>query len=371
MRINERAILRVGTYPTNQRRGMGYHSYKIGNHAGYRTIFLTPKESGRRLSPPNGVTIIEKSFHTTPRPKAGGFISNVTFLLTRIVSILLFSVWGLVLLHRHRCEIIHIHSPMFMLIALYAKLLRKRAYITFHGTDFYRIENSKVYSYFGRRLDGAFAISPTMIEKLKSIHGNQRVWQVSNGIDRDIYVNKNERRRRSILAVGSLKDEKGFDFLIEAFKVFNRSRPQNSSYILNIAGEGPRRSELQETIHKSRLTNRINLLGHCDLHQLVSLYNESEVFVLSSVTEGFPKVLLEAASCGCKVVATDVGSVAQIFQDYPLVCEPRNIEALSDALTMSISTDHNALLEAYQSILAKFTWESVSATYFGVYGDLK
>jgi glycosyltransferase involved in cell wall biosynthesis len=360
-------ILRVGTYPTKERRGMGYHSYKIGNQIGFNTIFMTPKDNGQRLPEMKGVSLVEQDFYMVSRPKSAKLHTRISFFLKRLFSIFIFSFQGIILFHKNHCEIVHIHSPMFILIALYAKLMRKRAYITFHGTDFYRIENSKLYKFFGRFLDGAFAISPAMIKKLKSVHGDNSVKQVFNGVDHDIFSNKNKYRNRSFLAVGTLKEEKGFDILIEAFKVFLDSSSANKDFTLKIAGDGPLRKTLQGIINRNNLNANIEILGHVDTEKLVLLYNESEIFVLSSISEGFPKVLLEAASCGCKIVATDVGSISEIFEDYPLICKPNNKQALADALLSSVITSYCKLDGSYQNALNKYTWHNVSAAYFKVY----
>ena len=367
----ESAILRIGTYPTLEHRGMGYHSYKIGNHVGFNTIYLAPKNNGERLPEMDGVKLVEHYFFMEPRPKNAKLLTTINFLLKRLSSILIFSLKGIILFHKNNCEIVHIHSPMFMLIALYSKLMRKRAYITFHGTDFYRIENSKMYKFFGRFLNGAFAISPAMLDKLRSIHGNNRVKQVYNGVEHDIYQNEHKHRNQSFLAVGTLKNEKGFDILIEAFKIFLGSSSDHKDFTLKIAGDGPLKTELEDLIIKNGLNDNVEMLGHVDTENLLSLYNISEIFVLSSISEGFPKVLLEAASCGCKIVATDVGSVSEIFSNYPLICKPNDKLALADALSSSIEISYDMLVSSYQKALNKYTWDNVSTAYFKVYEEDK
>ena len=366
---SKRVILRVGTYPTRERRGMGYHSYKIGNQIGFNTIFLAPKDNGQRLPELDGVKLVERHFYMVPRPKNAKLLTKIIFLAKRLSSVFIFSLQGIVLFHKNRCEIVHIHSPMFILIAIYSKLMQKKAYITFHGTDFYRIENSNLYKFFGRFLNGAFAISPAMLKKLRSVHGDDRVKQVSNGIEHDIYQNRNKNREHSFLAVGTLKDEKGFDILIEAFKILLDSDLSYQKFTLKIVGDGPLRKELEDIIEINKLNESVKILGYVDTEKLVTLYNNSEVFVLSSISEGFPKVLLEAASCGCKVVATNVGSVSEIFQDYPLICKPNNKQALADALSSSIHISYDKLVGIYQNALNKYTWDNVSADYFKVYGE--
>ncbi len=367
MNKGERTILRVGTYPTYERRGMGYHSYKIGNQSGFHTIFLTPADDGKRLDVIDGVELIEKRFLMSPRPRSGMVIGKLAFFVKRLSSILHFSCYGIYLIMKRKCQIVHIHSPMFMLVALFARITGRRAYITFHGTDFYRIERSSLYKYFGRMLNGAFAISPVMIKRLTEIHGANKVKQVFNGVDKDVYVNHKGKRNKSMLAVGTLKEEKGFDVLIDAFSMFLDSSNDHRLYHLSIVGDGHLRNELVEKVVSNNLQKNISILGHKETSELVDLYNESEVFILSSISEGFPKVLLEATASGCKVVSTDVGSVSQIYPSYPLICAPNEPEQLAGCLTCAVNTAYEQLENFYVSCLNRFTWESVCESYFQVY----
>ncbi len=107
-------------------------------------------------------------------------------------------------------------------------------------------------------------------------------------------------RRKVILAVGRLTEQKGFAILIEGFSRIALRFPE---WNLEIAGEGPLQAQLQEQISRSNLATRVHLLGR--IQEMASVYNSSEVFVLSSLYEAFPMVLGEAMSAGCCVVATD------------------------------------------------------------------
>lgn len=105
---------------------------------------------------------------------------------------------------------------------------------------------------------------------------------------------------RTLLAVGRLSPEKGFDLLIEAFaRLAERHRDWN----LVILGEGPLRADLAQAVAMHGLGGRISMPGF-DAHVRQAM-RRSDLFVLSSRYEGFPNALLEAMSEGLACVSFD------------------------------------------------------------------
>ena len=121
------------------------------------------------------------------------------------------------------------------------------------------------------------------------------------------------------------------------------------------------RVELTKQIQSLAMIDHIHLLGQKNQAQLIELYNESEVFVLSSINEGFPKVLLEAISCGCKIVSTDCGSASLVLKDSKLA-RRRISEDLTIGLLDCILSKNKSNID-----ISKFTWESVRKIYFDEY----
>ncbi len=112
---------------------------------------------------------------------------------------------------------------------------------------------------------------------------------------------KDIKREKIILAVGRLNLVKGFDLLIEAFSKFNRD-----GWRLLIAGEGEERERLELLIKSLNLLDRVELLGV--VSDVEYYYKKASIFVLSSITEGFPGVLCEAMGYGCAVISFDCPS---------------------------------------------------------------
>lgn len=104
----------------------------------------------------------------------------------------------------------------------------------------------------------------------------------------------------TLLAVGRLAPQKGFDLLINAFaQIANRHPDWN----LTILGDGMLRNELTQAITARGLAHRISMPGFSD--RVREAMRQAELFVLSSRFEGFPNALLEAMSEGVACVSFD------------------------------------------------------------------
>ena len=353
-------VLRVSTFPTIDKPGMGLHPSQLCDLDNFYTVFLAPKEPSQRLKSNGSFELCEFDCLLDSRPVVAGFFTKVVFHLKRILSLARFSFYGIWLIFSRKIDIVHIHSPMYILIALVGFILQKRVYITFHGTDFHRIKDSILYRLSGKIFTKVFAISPDMLEILSKVHGSDNVILVRNGINLDIYKNYHINRKKQIIAVGELKIEKGFEYLIEAFSNLIKNN-SIQGYSLVIVGDGLLQESLQERINSLNMSNFIHLLGRKKRDDLIDLYNQSEIFVLSSISEGFPKVLLEAISCGCNIVSTDVGAVQSVLSNA-ILARPKKIQDLETVLKKCINFSCKQDID-----LNKFSWEGVRATYYEEY----
>lgn len=339
---------------------MGLHPSMLCDIHDLHTVFLTPKESSKRLRSGGSLELCEVDFFKEPRPISGSYFRKTVFHIKRSFGLIKFSLYGIWLIFSRKIDIVHIHSPMYILIAFAGFFLRKKVFITFHGTDFHLIKNSSLYRTFGRVFTKVFAISPDMLNTLYKIHGDDNVVLVHNGIDLDIYKNGNLNRSKQVIAVGELKIEKGFEYLVEAFSNLIRN-DSAQEYQLIIVGDGLLRTTLQKQINSLNMSNFISLIGRMDRDTLVRLYNQSEIFVLSSISEGFPKVILEAAACGCNIVATDVGAVHNVLPTTLLV-RPKNVVDLENSIENCINFKPKQNVD-----LGKFSWEGVRDIYYYEY----
>lgn len=141
---------------------------------------------------------------------------------------------------------------------------------------------------------------------------------------------KDYNETRTILAVGRYHDVKGFDLLIEAFKIFNE---RNKDWKLRIVGEGEQRPKLQQLIDKYELKKSVLLIGKKEC--IIEEYKNSDFFVLSSRMEGMPMTVLEAMECGQPIIAFDLPCIPEILTEgQGIIVKSYNIKELANAMEL-------------------------------------
>ncbi len=134
-------------------------------------------------------------------------------------------------------------------------------------------------------------------------------------------------------AVGRLSAEKAFNLLIRAVDTLIK---EGCDLELWIAGEGDARSELETMIAQLGLNDRVKLLGFRS--DTVALYEAMDLFVLSSLREGLPNVVLEAMSMRVPVVSTRVAGVPKLITEgrHGLLCELGDAASLTHAMRRAV-----------------------------------
>lgn len=113
-----------------------------------------------------------------------------------------------------------------------------------------------------------------------------------------------------LVNVGSLTAEKGQADLID---VLHRLRREGIDARLVIVGAGPLRTELEALAVAAGLERYVHLLG--EQGDVAGVLKASDMFLLSSRTEGMPAAVIEAGICGLPVVAYAVGGIAEMIED--------------------------------------------------------
>jgi glycosyltransferase involved in cell wall biosynthesis len=115
----------------------------------------------------------------------------------------------------------------------------------------------------------------------------------------------------SLLAVGRLHAVKDHVFLLRACAELIY---RGISLDCRIAGDGPERRTLEFWIRKWSLQDRVTLLGHVARESLAPLYEQADVVVLTSRSEGIPLVLMEAMARGTIVLAPAITGIPELVR---------------------------------------------------------
>ncbi len=122
----------------------------------------------------------------------------------------------------------------------------------------------------------------------------------SNETSADLHPWFYDADRTVILAVGRLDIQKGFETLIRAFAMV-AEHDKNAHLV--VLGDGAQRARLETLRHALGLDERVALPGFA-VNPFPSM-KKADLFVLSSLSEGLPGVLVQAMACGVRVVSTD------------------------------------------------------------------
>ena len=166
-----------------------------------------------------------------------------------------------------------------------------------------------------------------------------------------------------ILGVGRLTRQKDFPTLIRAFALMRQRRPAR----LVILGEGEQRTRIDALVSEAGLEDDVDLPGF--VGNPYAYMARAAVFVLSSVWEGLPNVLVEAMATGTPVVSTDCESgPAEILEGgrYGRLVPVGDVEALAEAVLATL--DAPLAAETLQLRAREFSLEKVLVQYLEVLG---
>ena len=146
-------------------------------------------------------------------------------------------------------------------------------------------------------------------------------------------------KSKTILAVGRLHEQKGFDLLLQAWKPIEKTY---SDWSLRIVGEGPKRAELEAQIESQGL-KRVVLAGATN--NVLDEYEAASIFVLSSRYEGLPLALIEAMWSGLPCIAFDCpqGPAELLAEDRGWLVPNGDIAELTAQIAYALSHPEEAL----------------------------
>jgi colanic acid/amylovoran biosynthesis glycosyltransferase len=218
-----------------------------------------------------------------------------------------------------RLGVTHLHSHFSSTIALLAARVFPLTFsATIHGPD--EFSDTKGF-YMPQKVAKALflcAISNYSRSQLMRVSEPQywdKLEVVPVGINPEMFRPRLRGDREDsfeILYVARLAPVKGHPILVNA--IGQLVREGRRSIRLRMVGYGPIRRSLEEEISRQELDEFIRLEGACSEDRLLALYQQCDVFVLSSFAEGVPMVLMEAMSMEIPCIATWVNGVPELIR---------------------------------------------------------
>ena len=164
-----------------------------------------------------------------------------------------------------------------------------------------------------------------------------------------------EGMSKKFLAVGRFSRlHKGFDLLIEAFRIFAE---QISEWTLNIVGEGVEEPLYRQLIAEYHLENRITI--HPFTNHIQQYYHDAQVYVLSSRWEGFGLVLVEAMAHGLPVISSNLPTSQEIMGDFGLYFINGDVNGMARQMQVATQLDWQETSKQALQIAARFNIDTI------------
>jgi colanic acid/amylovoran biosynthesis glycosyltransferase len=245
-----------------------------------------------------------------------------------------------VLLEGRGVDHIHVHHGYFgsWIAMVAARLLGVGFSMTLHGSDLLLHG-----VYLDAKLEGCtFCLTVSefnrryILERYPRVDAEQVVVarlgvEISKRATRTVATARTEGAPLRLLAVGRLHAVKNHAFLVRAC---GQLGDRGVRFECLIAGDGPERGNLEALIRQCDLEDHVRLLGHVPRERMSSFYDQADVVVLTSRSEGIPLVLMEAMARGKIVLAPAITGIPELVLAgrTGFLYEPGSLEGFVDCL---------------------------------------
>lgn len=276
-----------------------------------------------------------------------------------------------------RPDILHIHAVGPNLVAPFARLMGLKVVMTHHGPDYERQKwgrFAKLFLKTGERAGVKFAnkvivISEEIKNSITAKYGRKDAILIPNGVSITGRPSTNKEILRKygvdtgnyIFTLGRFVPEKGFDYLINAFKKSGLSQ----KFKLVLAGDADHETEYSKNLKEQALRQGVLLTGFIKGEVLEQLFSNCALFVLPSFYEGLPISLLEAMAYKLPILASDIPANTQVQLPKDSYFSVGNEDELSAKLVRLLESDAPQNSVAYN--MEKYNWEKIAVNTALVY----
>jgi glycosyltransferase involved in cell wall biosynthesis len=272
------------------------------------------------------------------------------------------------LMRKNRYDIVHTHTTKAGILGRIAARISGVPIIVhgLHGSTFEAFNSGLLnwLLFLFERLTGGFtdayiSVSGVLSEKYieRGIGKKENYYTVYSGMELDKFYGARGkidcRKKQRELGIGledfvignvaRLESRKGHKFLIDAFKNLVEGQKDGQVKLL-IIGEGNKREYLENYVNELNLRDKVIFTGYReDVEELMAVM---DIFVLTSLREGLPRVLVQAAAVGMPSVAFNVDGVPEIIKDdyNGFLVKVKDVEQLENRIVKYINNKKLILL---------------------------
>jgi glycosyltransferase involved in cell wall biosynthesis len=241
-----------------------------------------------------------------------------------------------------------------------------------------------------KRADILIAVSNAIKDELVKYYGisSQKVRVIHNGVDIDLFRKVKEglelkeklglSEKRVVLFVGHFGLRKGLHYLLKAITKVSKRIP--NVFLLAVGGT-PKwlRTDvywniLRESIKNLKITPFVRLMDKIPNQELPKYYSMADVFVLPTLYDPCPKVILEAMACETPIIASNVSGIPELIKNghEGILIPSKNSNLLADKIIELLENQDDAKLmgeNAWTRVDSDFTWNICAKKILQLYDD--
>lgn len=324
------------------------------------------------------VTVVRRSCYLQAQQKTRGYkgihLKDIYAPRKKSLEAIIHTILAVLYAKKANADILHIHAIGPSLLVPFAKMLGLKVVVTHHGADYDRKKWNKAAKYMLRKgekyaakyADKLIVISSKIKKDIAEKYGRTDTELIYNGVPEAIrrttteYItSKGLAPYKYILAVGRFVEEKGFDYLIDAY-----SELHPEGYKLVIAGDSDHPTEYSIQLKEKAKEKGIVLTGFVKGKPLEELMTHARLFVLPSYHEGLPISLLEAMSYGKDVLVSDIEANRLPELEETDIFKTGSTSSLKQSIEKKLQGGQNKNREY---AMYKYNWQNIAAQTTDVY----
>lgn len=324
------------------------------------------------------VTVVRRSCYLQAQQKTreykGIHLKDIYAPRKKSLEAIIHTILAVLYAKKTNADILHIHAIGPSLLVPFAKMVGLKVVVTHHGADYDRKKWNKAAKYMLRKgekyaakyADKLIVISSKIKKDIAEKYGRTDTELIYNGVPEAIrrtttgYItSKGLAPYKYILAVGRFVEEKGFDYLIDAY-----SELHPEGYKLVIAGDSDHPTEYSIQLKEKAKEKGIVLTGFIKGKPLEELMTHARLFVLPSYHEGLPISLLEAMSYGKDVLVSDIEANRLPELEETDIFKTGSTSSLKQSIEKKLQGGQNKNREY---AMYKYNWQNIAAQTTDVY----
>jgi len=201
-----------------------------------------------------------------------------------------------------------------------------------------------------------------------------KIQTIYNGIDTNIFKNfkvEKEQERPTVVMIARIDPLKDIETYIKTAEIVKNKIPNVLFKLYGPITDEKYYHLCQDLVEEFNLGDNFSFAGLTNSPQ--TAYNEGDVVMLTSISEAFPFVVIEAMACEKVVISSDVGGTKEVLEDYGFVIKPKDYQEFANKVVYVLENPEIANdmgVDARQSILNGFTIEDMVESYGKVYKNL-